>query len=60
LDAFAQGILFLLRNPEKADELGRNAQQYVLAECTWERVAEKMTEIYELTLNNQLPPQGFI
>jgi glycosyltransferase involved in cell wall biosynthesis len=60
LDAFAQGILFLLRNPEKADELGRNAQQYVLAECTWKRVAEKMAEIYELTLNNQLPSQGFI
>ena len=60
LDAFAQGILFLLRNPEKADELGRNAQRYVQAECTWEKVAEKMAEIYELTLNNQLPTQGFI
>lgn len=55
LDAFAQGILFLLRNPEKADELGRNAQQYALAECTWEKVAEKMAAIYELTLNNHQP-----
>lgn len=46
VQAFADAILQLLEDPIRAHTLGRNAQQHVLAEYTWQSMAEKIEEVY--------------
>jgi len=44
---FADGILHLLSNPEKAHNLGINARKFVEKEFSWKNTAIKITSIYQ-------------
>lgn len=50
IGAFAAGILKLLREPELAERLGRQARESVLAKYTWEIAAEKCESLYRRLL----------
>jgi glycosyltransferase involved in cell wall biosynthesis len=45
-------VINLLKNPSKADEIGRNARKYVELKYTWESVTEKIYEVYEYAINS--------
>ena len=44
---FAEGLDLLLRRPEIGEVLGRQGQEYVLAEYSWERVLAKLERLFE-------------
>lgn len=44
---FAQAILYLLKNPEKREEIGKNGRKYVEKHFNIESVLGKIEEIYE-------------
>jgi glycosyltransferase involved in cell wall biosynthesis len=46
VEAFSQGVIRLIDDPELAACLGRNARRHVLSEYTWDKAAEKMESIY--------------
>ena len=43
----ATAINFILKNPQKANEMGYNASNYIREELTWKRTAERFETIYE-------------
>jgi glycogen(starch) synthase len=43
----AWGVISALENPEKRKILGKNGRKRVLAEFTWNKIAEKTVELYE-------------
>ncbi|MCW3059694.1 MAG: group 1 glycosyl transferase [Capsulimonas sp.] len=45
--AFATQIIHLLKHPEEADRLGRNARRYVEDHHDWRKIALKLTDIYD-------------
>lgn len=45
-NAFAEGILYLLNNPEKAKEMGRLGQHYVEANRSYDKIADIVEETY--------------
>ncbi|BDI33282.1 hypothetical protein CCAX7_53330 [Capsulimonas corticalis] len=45
--AFATQIIHLLKHPEEADRLGRNARRYVEEHHDWRKIALKLTDIYD-------------
>ncbi len=45
-NAFAEGILYLLNNPEKAKEMGRLGQHYVEANRSYDKIADMVEETY--------------
>ena len=53
IDAFADGILKLLDEPQLADELGRNAREAVLANYTWDIAAERCESLYRRLLGQE-------
>lgn len=48
----ARGISYFLENPEKANQLGFNANQLVSKEFTVERYAEHMAHLYQKMMKN--------
>jgi len=52
LDAFADGIVKLLDEPERAAELGRQARAAVVAQYTWDIAAEKSEAVYRRLLDS--------
>lgn len=49
-DSLAWGILQILKNPEYAEKLKREAKKRVKEKFSWEKSAEKAIEIYEAVL----------
>lgn len=45
--AIASAILWLLRNPERAEQMGRNGQRAVVERYNWEREARSLISTYE-------------
>jgi glycogen synthase len=43
----AWGVISALENPEKQKMLGKNGRKRVLAEFTWNKIAQKTVELYE-------------
>jgi len=43
----AWGVISALENPEKRKEFGKNGRKRVLAEFTWNKIAEKTIDLYE-------------
>ena len=43
----AWGVINFLESPEKSKWLGKNGRKRVLAEFTWDKIAEKTIELYE-------------
>jgi glycosyltransferase involved in cell wall biosynthesis len=41
----------LLSNPEKMEELGRNARQFSEQECDWKQISEDLSRYYKTILN---------
>ena len=50
IDAFAEGILKLLDEPDLSDRLGRQARESVLSNYTWEIAADKCEALYRRLL----------
>jgi glycosyltransferase involved in cell wall biosynthesis len=48
--AFAEGMLALLRNPDRAAELGRRAERRIWAEYDWGRQVIQLEQAYRLAL----------
>jgi len=46
-DELAEKIKYLLNNPERASELGKNARQRIEAEFQWRVIVEKLENIYK-------------
>ncbi len=44
--AFAQAVLRLLQEPERAARLGRAGYEYVVAQHSWETAARRLIEVY--------------
>jgi glycosyltransferase involved in cell wall biosynthesis len=42
----ARAIIDLLSNPDKRERLGKNGQAKILAQFTWDKVTDKVEEIY--------------
>ena len=47
-DAFADGILALLRDPSAAQAIGRSGRALVEREYTWDRVADRLEDAYRM------------
>jgi glycosyltransferase involved in cell wall biosynthesis len=45
-EAFADGIVALLKDSRRADEIGRAARDYVVEFCSWPKAAERCEELY--------------
>ena len=45
-DEIAEGIAWLLRNPEEAEAMGQRGRKAVLEKYNWERESEKLQELY--------------
>ena len=58
ISAFAEGILKLLREPDLAERLGRQARDSVLANFTWEIAAEKCETLYRRLLDERSANAG--
>ncbi|WP_250658138.1 glycosyltransferase family 4 protein [Alkalimarinus coralli] len=43
---FSEAIVYLLNNPDTAQEMGRNARQYVLEKRSYNVIADKLEETY--------------
>lgn len=54
--SFASRIDALLQDPLRAARLGRNGRARVLREFTWEKVAERVEQVYKQALGG--PPEG--
>ncbi len=50
-DSLAEALDYLLRNPERAREIGENGRKKVLGNYTWKRNAELYIEIYKSILD---------
>ena len=53
IDAFADGILKLLDEPQLAEQLGRNAREAVLANYTWDIAAARCESLYRRLLGQE-------
>lgn len=53
IDAFAEGVVKLLDEPQFAEELGRNARQAVLDNYTWDIAAERCEKLYRRMLGHE-------
>lgn len=51
ISALAEGILYLLQNPETAKEMGKNARNRIIKVCLLETIADKYCETYKAILN---------
>lgn len=52
VDSLAVAMDFLLSNPKKAKEIGKNAKRLILENYTLEKAAKKIINIYNHLLNN--------
>lgn len=52
-DAWAEAILSLLEQPERAAQMGRAGRQWVLEERTWQANAEKYDQLYRKILASE-------
>lgn len=48
--AIADGLLWCLNHPQQAKEMGDRARQLILNYYTWDKIAEQMEEVYQLSL----------
>ena len=48
VDSLVEAIDYLLLNPKKAKEIGREAKKLVLENYTWEKSTRKLIRIYEI------------
>ena len=46
LDAIRRAITELLQDRDRAQEMGRQGHDYVIANCTWENEGKKLVELY--------------
>lgn len=46
VEAFADGIVALLKDSRRADEIGRAARDYVVEFCSWPKAAERCEGLY--------------
>jgi len=53
VEGLAQAILFLVRNQELREEIGRRAQAYVEENYSIERVADRYIALYQKLLNRR-------
>ena len=47
---FAEKIIFLLRNTERALKMGQKGREFVLRNFTWEKIADRILKVYEQAL----------
>lgn len=47
-------LLYYLRNPDQAKELGNRARGYILGEYTWDSIATKMVKLYRTVLGEDI------
>lgn len=50
VDSLTQALDYLLSHPEEARAMGARARELVLTNYTWEKIAERMIELYEEVL----------
>ncbi len=58
IDAFANAIAQLLRNPDEAFTLRQTARQYAREHLAWPKVAEAMIQVYDGVLQRQPAPRA--
>ena len=46
-DAFAEGLLFLIRNDSLREQMGKNARKFAEAYCGWDEVARQTVKAFE-------------
>jgi len=50
----ANGILYLLKNPKRAQRMGKNARKYVVNYASWKGVVNEVLDIYDSMMNKRL------
>jgi glycosyltransferase involved in cell wall biosynthesis len=46
VEAFADGVVTLLQDSQRAGEIGRAARDYVVETCSWPMAAERCEQLY--------------
>jgi glycosyltransferase involved in cell wall biosynthesis len=46
----AEALIELLNNPQLCDEMGENGRKLVLEKFTWDKIANKMMDLYKSLL----------
>ena len=46
-DAFAEGLLILIRNDSLREQMGKNARKFAEAYCGWDEVARQTVKAFE-------------
>ena len=50
-NAIANAIIYLLDNPDEVNQMGENARKYVKSKYNWEKIVEKISEVYQYALD---------
>lgn len=50
ISALAEAIIYTFDYPDKAKRLGQRAREYIVKNHSWDKVAEQVSDVYELAL----------